>query len=98
MPDNIQQDHTSEQVVAVFHGVNAVDPPHLIPQDEVQTATSIDFTLEHGGAAVRRGSVWQFGVANGADTDNMLAVEFLGTSMGAIANTDGAVYVSQSDV
>lgn len=37
-------------------GVNAVVPPHVIGEDEVQTATNIDFSLERGAATVRRGS------------------------------------------
>jgi hypothetical protein len=36
-------------------GVNAQAPAHLIPQDAVQTAVNVDFSLERGGLAVRRG-------------------------------------------
>lgn len=37
-------------------GVNAQVPAHLLPEDTVQTATNIDFTIERGAARVRRGS------------------------------------------
>lgn len=36
-------------------GVNASAPAHLIPEDSVQTATNIDFSLEKGAARSRRG-------------------------------------------
>ena len=53
--DNIHQDHPTDQVQAVFGGINAQDPPHLLGPDEVQTATNIDFQLWPGAARARRG-------------------------------------------
>jgi hypothetical protein len=54
-------------------GVNAVHPSHLIGEDEVQTATNIDFSLQRGAASVRRGSVkfYDVGVGTATSTDSV---------------------------
>ena len=41
-------------------------PPHLLNEDEVATATNIDFALERGAAHVRRGSAKEWTVSAGA--------------------------------
>src|SRR5579864_6390173 len=90
--DNVHHDRPTDQVQAVFHGVNATDPPHLIAEDEVQTATNIDFTLEYGGAACRRGStqLMSFGTSN--PVPNFLDVEFTNQTQGVVGNVDGNIY------
>lgn len=49
-------------------GLNAVAPPHLVAEDEVQLATNIDFSLERGAASVRRGSKLLYSVGSGTIT------------------------------
>lgn len=39
-----------------FNKVNPVDPPHTLADDEVQTATNVDFGLSRGALGPRRGS------------------------------------------
>lgn len=46
---------TNPQQLSFGGGVNAVAPPHLVGENEVQAATNIDFSLERGAASVRRG-------------------------------------------
>lgn len=97
--DNIHQDRPQDSVQAVFAGLNAVDPPHLIGQDEVQTATNIDFTLEAGGAACRRGSKQVVAITTATvNSDNLFSVDFLNSSEGAPADTDGVIYAAQGNV
>ncbi len=52
-----QNDHVVTQSQASFGGaLSAVTAPHLLAPDEVQASTNIDYSLEWGGAGVRRGS------------------------------------------
>jgi hypothetical protein len=54
-------------------GINLVAAEHLIPEDQVASASNIDFTLEPGAAAVRRGSQRFWGgnwTGQGADPNN----------------------------
>lgn len=46
---------TSRQVNVVFNEVNAVEPAHAIKEDQVQTATNVDFSLGQGALIPRRG-------------------------------------------
>jgi hypothetical protein len=60
MLESAQQSYTSIQEVAKQQmsfggGVNAQAPGHLLPADQVQTATNIDFQLWPGAARARRG-------------------------------------------
>lgn len=49
MPEKIQNQ------MSFGGGVNAQAPAHLLPQDQVQTATNIDFQMWPGAARARRG-------------------------------------------
>ena len=92
--DNIHQDHPTEQVTAVFHGMNATDPPHLLADDEVASSTNIDFTLEYGAAAVRRGSTKIINIAaSGAVNPNWFSVENPTISQAQSLNQDGIMYI-----
>lgn len=96
--DNIHPDRPTDQVQAVFAGLNASDPPHLLGPDEVQTSTNMDFTIFPGAATVRRGSEQILQVTtNPAAGVNVLRVDFLNDSEGADADTDGVIYVSQGN-
>ena len=58
-----------EQVQLTFDGgVNAQSPEHAVGENEVVTATNIDFDLEPGGATVRRGSHFAKSVGTSAIT------------------------------
>jgi hypothetical protein len=54
-----------QQIVSFGGGVNASQPAHLIGEDQVASATNIDFSYERGAATVRRGNA-QFPVAGTA--------------------------------
>jgi hypothetical protein len=47
---------TKAHVQMAITGLNAQTPPHLLGETEAQSALNIDFSLERGAAAVRRGS------------------------------------------
>ena len=60
MLESLQQSYSSVQektqaVMSFGGGVNAQAPAHLIGQDQVQTATNIDFQMWPGAARARRG-------------------------------------------
>lgn len=52
-------------------GVNPMQPSHLIADDEVQTATNIDFSLMNGALVPRRGSQNVNIVSSGASINKM---------------------------
>ena len=83
MPDNIHQDQPVAPFVANFRGMDGVSAPHLIAEDEVQTSTNMDFTIEGGGASVRRGSLWVASVS----TSTSLADNFLGAFVTDLSNS-----------
>ncbi len=51
-----QQPENNHIQVNFSKGVNPMPPAHLIADDEVQTASNVDFSLFNGGLAARRGS------------------------------------------
>jgi len=99
MPDNIHQDTNPTQVLMQFHGMDANAASHLVSQDEVQSSTNVDYTLEFGAATVRRGSKLQIAITTATvPTDNWLSVEFLNSNQGALAGSDGLIYAAQGAV
>jgi hypothetical protein len=46
---------TKQNVMSFAGGVDASTPAHALPQDIVQTATNLDFSIERGAARARRG-------------------------------------------
>lgn len=46
---------TTKNIMSFAGGVNASFPAHLIAEDQVQTATNLDFSIERGAARPRRG-------------------------------------------
>lgn len=58
------------QQIQEFGTVNAVRSPDKLEQNEVQSATNIDFSYTDGGAAVRQGSVRVITIGT-ADIDNI---------------------------
>ena len=60
MLESLSQSYSSiqektQQQMSFGGGVNAQAPAHLLPLDQVQTATNIDFQLWPGAARARRG-------------------------------------------
>ena len=90
--DNISPDRPAEHIQAIFHGLDGVTTPEQIAQDRVQTATNIDFSIEYGGAACRRGStqIYQFG--SNALAPNFLDIEFVNLNQGVVGDIDGNIY------
>lgn len=46
---------TTQNQMTFGGGVNASVPAHILPADQVQTATNLDFSIERGAARARRG-------------------------------------------
>lgn len=88
--------HPDTGTQATFGGLNGVDPPALLGQDEVQTCTNIDFGLEHGGAPVRRGSQLIVAVStNTAAAGSIPLVSFPSIGYGSPSNTEGLIYANK---
>jgi hypothetical protein len=99
MPDNIHQDTNPIQVLMQFHGMDALSASHLVGEDEMQSSTNVDYTLEYGAATVRRGSKIQQAISTATvATDNWLSVEFLNANQGALAGSDGLIYAAQGPI
>lgn len=50
----------ANKIQMVFAGVNPSAPNQLVRDDELATATNIDFSIERGAATVRRGSIRKY--------------------------------------
>jgi hypothetical protein len=72
--------------IQAFAGVNAQAAPHLIGEDQVATATNIDFSLERGAASVRKGSELYRSTASAAKVQRIF--RFFNNA----SNVDGSPY------